>query len=377
VRFRIEAANDSTFADATKMFDTGEQDFVNPGDNPVTIPADGQRARFVRVTATRLYNRGEVNSFALAEMQVWSGGENVALGAAITAFDRFTNAHFPRWQPEFLVDGFNSKNRILNDAEWITGLARRRELTQELTALDRQRTLVADAALAFVARVGAGTVGGVLLLAGALLWRARATKQRAVEALRRRIASDLHDEIGSNLGSIALLAEAARREGGDAHAAEDFATIESVAARTHESLREIVWFISPGAVTRAELVARMRESAPTLLGGIACEFNTPATLCDGECSLEFARNVWLIFKETLHNAARHSGASRVAVCVSEPDGGFELEVRDNGHGFIENEVEPGNGLLNLRRRAAELRGTLRIVSEPVCGTTVHLIIPRV
>jgi len=137
----------------------------------------------------------------------------------------------------------------------------------------------------------------VLLLAGALLWRARAAKRRAVEDLRRRIASDLHDEIGSNLSSIALLAEAAQRDGGDPHAAEDFATIERVAARTHESLREIVWFISPGALTRGELVARMHESSPLLLGGIAFDFDAPPEWRAGECPLEFARNVWLIFKE--------------------------------------------------------------------------------
>ena len=377
VRFRVEAATDAAFVDAVKLFETGEQDFVNPGDNPVTIPANGQRARFVRMTATRLYNRGEANSFALAEMQVWSGGANVAIGAATTAFDRFDEARFPRWQPEFLVDGFNSKNRILTDAEWLAGLARRADLFQELAALDRQRGLATDAALAFLIKTGVGTVGGVLLLAGVLVWRARVARQRAVEDLRRRIASDLHDEIGSNLGSIALLAEAARREGGDAHAAEDFAAIESVASRTHESLREIVWFISPGVVTRAELVARMRESAPTLLGSIAWEFCAPPSLREGACPLEFARNVWLTFKETLHNVARHSGAAHVTIRVAEPDGGFELEVRDNGHGFIESEVEPGNGLLNLRRRATDLRGTLRITSEPGRGTTVQLTIPRV
>jgi len=62
--------------------------------------------------------------------------------------------------------------------------------------------------------------------------------------------------------------------------------------------------------------------------------------------------------------------------VAEPDGGFELEVRDDGRGFIESDVEPGNGLINLRRRAADLRGTLRISSQPGRGTTVHLTIPR-
>jgi signal transduction histidine kinase len=282
----------------------------------------------------------------------------------------------PRWLPEFLVDGFNSKNRLMNDAQWIAGLTRRGEIVRELATLEQQRATASDAALAFVAKTSASAVGGVLLIAGALLWRARTVRKQAVEQLRRRIASDLHDEIGSNLSSIALLAEAARREGGDAQTADDFATIESVAARTHESLREIVWFISPGAVTRADLVTRMRESAPKLLGGIACDFTTPPSMREGACPLDFARNVWLIFKEALHNVARHSNASRVSVRITEPDGGFDLEVRDDGHGFIESEVEPGNGLLNLRSRATDLRGTLRITSEPGRGTTVHLTTPR-
>ena len=141
-------------------------------------------------------------------------------------------------------------------------------------------------------------------------------------------------------------------------------------------MREIVWFISPGALTRGELVARMHESSPLLLGGIAFDFDAPPEWRAGECPLEFARNVWLIFKESLHNVARHSGVRRVTIRVAEPDGGFELEVRDDGRGFIESDVEPGNGQINLRRRAADLRGTLRIGSPPGRGTTVHLSIPR-
>ncbi len=81
----------------------------------------------------------------------------------------------------------------------------------------------------------------------------------------------------------------------------------------------------------------MRESAPTLLGGIASDFTAPPSMREGECPLEFARNLWLIYKEALHNVARHSGASRVSIRIAEPDGGFELEVRDDGHGFIESE----------------------------------------
>ncbi len=192
---------------------------------------------------TRLYNRGQVNSFSLAEMQVWSGGENIALGKPVTALDRFNDPQFPRWQPEFLVDGFNSKNRIINDAEWIAGLTRRGEIVRELAALEHQRATASDAALVWVAKTSASVVGGVLLIAGALLWRARTARKRAVEKLRRRIASDLHDEIGSNLAASRC---SPRPRGGKVAMRKRPRILPPSKASRHartRSLREIVWFI--------------------------------------------------------------------------------------------------------------------------------------
>ncbi len=375
VRFEVVASLSDSFDNRIALYDTGETDFVNPGDNLVTIPCGRQTACFIRVTAKQLYNRGEIWSFALSEMQVWSDGENVALGKSVTALDSFDEAKFPRWNPAFLVDGFNSKNRILDDLDWLKGLSRRHEIGIELASIHTQRALKVDQTIAFFAKLSAGILASAVLVVALFFWRGKIAKRLAVENLRRRIAADLHDEIGSNLSGIALLAEAARREGGPKHALEDFETIANVATKTHESLREIVWFIGPGKISLRELTIRMRETAPSILGGIDCEFTIPATLHHDDCPLEFTRNIWLIFKEVLHNIARHSHASQVTIGIAEPNNGFEMEICDNGCGFVEENIEPGNGLVNLRRRAAELRGTLQVKGAPGIGTIIHLHIP--
>jgi hypothetical protein len=90
VRFRIEAADEHDFRRPRILADFTKEDFLSPGDSLVSILVPGTRAQYVRVTATRLPEDGtrEVrNVFALAELQVYSGRENVALGAAVQVLD--------------------------------------------------------------------------------------------------------------------------------------------------------------------------------------------------------------------------------------------------------------------------------------------------
>ena len=374
-RFVVEVADDAEFRTARVLFDARSADFENPADFPVTLAGNGTAGRYVRVTATKLYDRVQRPLFALAELQVWSGTTNVALGAPVTALDQSDNGQ-PRWHPAALVDGFNSRNRLLDYPAWLAGLSRAREISLQLGHLGAERRAAVHTLGVWFARVSVAG-GSLLLIAGTMLaLRIRQSRRRAVADLRRRIASDLHDEIGSNLGSISLLSETARLQSGDAAAQADFSRIARVAGQTNEALREIVWLLNSQTVTRAELVARMRENAPTLLGDTPTEFEVPEALRDGTCPLEFTRNVWLIFKEGLHNIAKHAAATQVRIRVSEPAGGFELEIVDNGRGFHADHLELGHGLANLRRRADQLRGTLRVASEPGRGTTLRITVPK-
>jgi signal transduction histidine kinase len=374
-RFRIEVFNEPTLQDAQTIFETGEKPFINPGENSITFRADGRRGRYVRVTATQLHDRGSKCSFALAELEVWAEGRNVARGAAVSALDRYEDPMFPRWQPAYLVDGYNSRHPLIDLRSWIVGLAKRQEIERKLSRIEALRSATADGSLATVAKAGGGLLGALAFGLTLFFWSSRAARQRAVEDLRRRIARDLHDEIGSYLGSIGLLSDAAGRQSDDGPAREEFAEITRIARRTNESLREIVWLLDSRPITVGEVVTRMRETASTLTFGMQCTFEATLPCGDRTCSLEFARNFWLIFKEALHNTAKHSGARHVHVEIGATGKHLTLRIADDGRGFHESEIEPGRGLQNLRLRADQLAGTLVIDGSSRKGTVVLLKVP--
>jgi ligand-binding sensor domain-containing protein/signal transduction histidine kinase len=214
----------------------------------------------------------------------------------------------------------------------------------------------------------------LFLSAGALaaaLYRVRIARMRAIERMRLRIASDLHDEIGSGISTIALLARKIQKEGPLAEAPQtDLASIQRIATQTSSAVRDIVWFINPQYDTMQELLLRMKAAADALLGGLQLRFSPPQENLARRVSPEFRRNVFLMFKETLTNIAKHSQATEVGVEVLDKNGLWLLMVRDNGVGFDLNTIRRGNGLNNLRQRAERLGGTVEVRTQSGSGTTV-------
>jgi ligand-binding sensor domain-containing protein len=213
-------------------------------------------------------------------------------------------------------------------------------------------------------------MGGAALL-GILLYKAGLERVKAVERLRVHIAADLHDEIGSSLGSISLLSQKIQQESplGEEQR-KDLASIKRISTQSANSIRDIVWFINPDYDTMEDLLLRMKDAAQTMLGGMQFEFIGPRDGLRRELSLEFRRNIFRMFKEILGNVASHSKASSVRISISEKIGGWHLVVQDNGVGFQADSVRRGNGLANLKRRAEKLHGQLQIDTCPGAGTTV-------
>jgi ligand-binding sensor domain-containing protein/signal transduction histidine kinase len=207
-----------------------------------------------------------------------------------------------------------------------------------------------------------------------LMWLAynrRMARLRELERLRLRIARDLHDDVGANLASVALIAEAMEKQ----PAFGDPADLKRIALHTIDALRDIVWFIDPARDRLGDLEIRMRDTAPMLLAGIKYEFETIMLDPDRNLPPAFRRNIFPIFKEALHNIASHARASRVSIVLDCRDGVLRLRVKDDGKGFDEPAIVPGNGLRNLRRRADEMNGTVRIESAPGKGTSVEFAAP--
>ena len=136
IRFRVEAARAEDFSDRQVLADHIQVDFTNPGDSPVVIPAKDRSARFIRVTATRLWERTHDYVFALAELQVFSGTNNVATGAKVTALDSIEAG---RWGKAKLVDGFDSRKSLTDQPEQPDVRIKRNELKAASDSLEADR----------------------------------------------------------------------------------------------------------------------------------------------------------------------------------------------------------------------------------------------
>jgi ligand-binding sensor domain-containing protein len=214
----------------------------------------------------------------------------------------------------------------------------------------------------------------IFVLSIGLVWLAyylRMARLRELEQLRLRIARDLHDDVGANLASLALIAEAMEKQ----PTFGDPADLRRIALHTIDSLRDIVWFIDPARDNLGDMVLRMRDTAPTLLTGVKFDFQAKIPNPSIHLPPAFRRHIFPIFKEALHNAARHAQASRVDIELDCREGGLLLKIQDDGKGFAEKNITPGNGLRNLRRRAAEMRGAVLIHSIPGRGTTLEFYAP--
>jgi len=224
-------------------------------------------------------------------------------------------------------------------------------------------------------RVLAGLMVGALAYA---FHRYRVSRLLEVAAMRTRIATDLHDDIGANLTRIAVLSEVVRRQ----RSADGDAQLASIAAVARESVTamgDIVWAISPGRDGLIDLTRKMREHAEEVFatGETSLIFTAPADGArDIRLSVDMRRDIYLIFKEAVNNAARHADCSRVEVDIQSVGTQLILNVVDDGAGFDAADESDGNGLLSMRRRAERLGARFEVRSRPGEGTAIRLEVPQ-
>jgi len=214
-------------------------------------------------------------------------------------------------------------------------------------------------------------VGAAFVAALTVAHRVRTARLRALERLRHRIARDLHDEVGANLGSISLLAEVMEKTPQPG----DIEQIRNTADQTVDTLRDIVWIIDPSHERLSDLVARLKQTATTQLVGISHKVEERGRFHDSELSLDLRRNVPPLFKEILHNIVKHARAQHVGIRLETRDGDFVVEVKDDGIGFDTRKNRSGNGLKNFKKRAEDMGGAVMVNSQLGQGTTVILTVP--
>lgn len=349
----------------------------NPGHNPVRVPVGEQRGRYVRVEAERLWKAydGFPAFFALSEIEVLDGAENVARGAAIRTADGMgnviaTGARY--WNAVSLCDGHGPDGRLVPTREWLGLLDRRLELETRRHRLREERREI----IGGWRRLG---ISSVALLGGAgafalivLPIRYRTRERRELRKVRERIASDLHDEVGSNLGSIQMFADLAE---GRAGPSDELKRIQRIAAETVSAVRDIVWLLRPKGGHRIGTVEHLRETASIMLEPLEWQFHADEGAWQVELSDESSRHLFLYFREALHNILRHAGATKVEVEVSRTDPFFLLRVRDDGKGIPGEKLGRSSTLRALRQRAEALEAGFDIRSTPGEGTELELRVP--
>jgi ligand-binding sensor domain-containing protein/two-component sensor histidine kinase len=206
----------------------------------------------------------------------------------------------------------------------------------------------------------------------------RVNRLMAVEALRNRVARDLHDDMGSTLSTINILSSMAKHKvNEDAQKTNEYLVkISEYSERMMDAMDDIVWSIKPSNDSMQKITARMREFATNVLEAkeIEFEFKIDEAVHEIKLNMEARRDFFLVFKEAVNNAAKYSNAAKVWINLTLQNKGLTLLVKDDGVGFNLNEAD-GNGLGNMQKRADNMNGTVVIKSKKGEGTAVKLLIP--
>jgi signal transduction histidine kinase len=224
--------------------------------------------------------------------------------------------------------------------------------------------------------------GGVALI---LRWRFRELRKiedlqrvNALNEQRRRIARDVHDDLGASLTHILRLSQTDSQSPGSPVPGAAAQRIATIAEAAFDNMGEIIWANNPEFDTLEDLVAFAREHAASFLASTPLQSNlkfpeeVPAMKVNGLVR----RHVLLILKEALRNVVKHARATQVNVHLNIDGHNLSLVVADNGCGLPANGGRRfGNGLINMRSRAEEIGGVLDVGSETPHGTRVSARIP--
>jgi signal transduction histidine kinase/streptogramin lyase len=209
--------------------------------------------------------------------------------------------------------------------------------------------------------------------------------QQALLNERLRISRELHDDIGSTLGSISIYSEVAKkRTSKNENANEVLSKIGLASRELIDKMSDIVWSLNPNNESFEQLQNRMMAFTAMMLAprNISYDFSAGEELKTIQLTGEQRKNIFLIFKEALYNIVKYANCQSVQIVLSAQKNGLAMIIRDNGKGFdiskVTNPVRHdgeylgGNGIKNMQARADDMKATLCIDSKINEGTTVQL-----
>ncbi|HET6995536.1 MAG TPA: two-component regulator propeller domain-containing protein [Chitinophagaceae bacterium] len=224
-------------------------------------------------------------------------------------------------------------------------------------------------------------IGACMLLVAAvlyLLYRYRINQLMKLQKVRNRIATDLHDDIGSTLTNISILTELSKNNIGDPRMAQVFiGRISEEVSSSGQALDDIVWSINTQNDSLQQVTARMRRFAAEMFDGVNIQYSLQMEeQFDAlKLNMEQRRDVFLIYKEALNNIYKHARAKNVTVKLGVEKRHLHITIADDGTGFDTNLVTSRNGIKSLRERVINWKGNISIESVPGKGTTISVFLP--
>jgi len=192
-----------------------------------------------------------------------------------------------------------------------------------------------------------------------------------VERLRTKIASDLHDEVGSSLTKISIFSDLVQTDVDEKEKRNYLLSIGNLSREIVGTMSDIVWSIDNKNDSVGALLIRMKDFATEVLQAKNIELRFTVSHLDETKTLEPAlkQNLYLIFKESINNIVKHAHATQVIVSISNQQE-FIMQIKDNGLGIADTVTTHGNGLRNMHRRARAIDGDFRIIAAN--GTTITI-----
>ncbi len=205
-----------------------------------------------------------------------------------------------------------------------------------------------------------------------IIYRVRINQLKQAQAIRTKLAGDLHDDLGSTLNSVKVYANLALMEkDSNKHAGKIKESIQEAIT----GLRDMIWVLDDRKDTLEDLTGRIRQFAAPLCeaSGIRYVEDLDNEARAYRLGSEEKRNLYMILKEAVNNALKYAEASEIKVGIRLTGHRHpEISCRDNGKGFEHTGAYSGNGLLNMQRRARQLRYQLFIQSAVGQGTSIIL-----
>ncbi len=225
----------------------------------------------------------------------------------------------------------------------------------------------------------------VILFTGLIFiyfFRRKLDKQKAtfekkieLEQQRNKITADLHDDIGSTLSSLQINSAVASMllHENPEETRKILAKIESQSQNISDKIGDIIWSMKPGKEEFMTMSTRIKNFVNEILGStnIQYEIKIDTNIDVFITNITMRKNIILIIKESVNNAAKYSNATLISVIITFKNNTIFLEIKDNGCGFEPTNLT-GNGLGNIKRRTEELNGILNINSKINQGTVIQV-----